>query len=104
MSTARFRPLPSRGEDFHQDGKDSVRIETQLNHFWLHELEGLEGLALSEITRSLTEAGRFLSAGSCGYFGWLRNLGQHDIVLNGLLTQTKDLRLCQLRHLSHPKA
>ena len=99
-----FAHYSPRGKKPHKDGKELIRIENEINQFWRNELDGLDGLAKNEITRVHVENGRFLSAGSCGYFGWLRNLGKHDVVVDGLITQTNDLTLCQLRHQSHPHA
>ena len=98
-----FAHYSPSGQGPYQDGEELIRIESEINQFWRNELEGLEGLALSETTRRITESGRFLSAGSSAYFGWLRNMGQHDVVVNGLITQTNDLKLCELRHRSHPR-
>jgi hypothetical protein len=73
-----------------------IALEAKLNHYWIetfpHRLD------------ECVEQGRFLSSGSGGYVGWMRNLGRYQDAVDHVCAQLADQQLSALRHRAHAAA
>lgn len=93
---------PSSKKPF-KDGRRLVDLENKINRFWLEQLKETNGLYIDTFRTKIIGDGRFLSAGSVGYLGWLRVQEEFQMAVDILTSQLADLEMVGLRHASHPQ-
>jgi len=87
---------PPRTANVQQEADRLVALEARLNAYWRASFP-------DDLDR-LVDQGRFLSAGSAGYVGWLRNEGRYQEAVDHVCEQLDDEALSVLRHRAHPGA
>ncbi len=87
---------PREDDGVEERAKRLVAVEGRLNDYWrtkhAHELE------------QCVEDGRFLSSGSAGYVGWLRNHERYQTAVDYVCANMGDMELSALRHRTHDLA
>ena len=84
---------PRRKGDPDARGRKLVELEARLNTYWrTHFADRLE---------QCVQQGRFLSSGSSGYVGWLRNEERYQEAVDHLAAQLRDDELNDLRFRTH---
>ncbi|MEM7160199.1 MAG: hypothetical protein AAF799_45595 [Myxococcota bacterium] len=84
---------PRRKGDPDARGKTLIELEARLNTYWrTHFANRLD---------QCVQQGRFLSSGSSGYVGWLRNEERYQEAVDHLAAQLRDDELNDLRFRTH---
>jgi len=81
-----------------ETGPELMKLEARLNAHWMAQLPPSDSLARTAVERELCKQSRFLSAGSAGYVGWLRNEQRYQEVVDMMMPMSNQLELCRLRH------
>lgn len=80
-----------------------LELESKLNLHWLMMVPEQSSLSRPLVEEQLIEQRRFLSAGSAGICGWLRNQKRYQDVVDYMMPLCNQLELCTLRHKTYPK-
>lgn len=83
-------------------GPELLELESRLNDYWMGQLPEKICLSRQLVETNLIEQRRFLSSGSASYFGWLRNEGRHQEVVDEMMKMTSDKELSTLRQKANP--